>query len=57
MASYRLYRVSELTRRFEPAKEFDAEDDRTAIVMAEKERSRRSAELWNGNRMVREWKG
>jgi hypothetical protein len=56
MASYRLYRVSDLTRRFEPAEEFDAEDDRAAIANAEKARAGRSAELWNGNRMVKEWK-
>ena len=57
MASYRLYRVSHLTRRFEPAEEFDAADDPAAIAVAEKARSHRMAELWNGSRMVKEWKG
>lgn len=56
MMSYRLYLVSGLTRRFEPAQEFDARTDRAAIAVAEGMRSARSAELWNGNRMVREWK-
>ena len=54
--SYRLYLVSDLTRRFEPAQEFDARDDRAALAMADELRSHRAAELWSGNRLVREWK-
>jgi hypothetical protein len=57
MASYRLYRVSNLTRRFAPAEEFDANDDRTAIAIAERIRTHRQAELWSGSRVVQEWKG
>ena len=57
MTSYRLYRVSNLTRRFEPAEEFDAKDDRAAIAFADEVRSHRPAELWNGNRMIKGWKG
>ena len=56
MVTYRLYRVSDLTPRFEPAKEFEANDDAAAIVIAEKARARRAAELWNGSRMIKEWK-
>lgn len=56
MTSYRLYLVSGLTRRFEPAKEFDARNDRAAVAIAEDMRSARPAELWNGNRIVRDWK-
>ena len=56
MTSYRLYRVSFLTRRFEPAEEFHAEGDLAAIAMAEEARSRRAAELWSGSRIVKEWK-
>ena len=57
MPSYRIYMVSGLTRRFEPAQDFDAKSDRAAIAFAEKTRSHRSAELWRGNRLVKEWKG
>lgn len=51
-----MYLVSELTRRFEPAQEFDARDDRAALAIADEMRLRRAAELWSGNRLVREWK-
>ena len=54
--SYRLYLVSDLTQRFEPAQEFDARNDRAALAMADELRSDRAAELWSGNRLVREWK-
>ena len=57
MTSYRLYLVSGLTRRFEPAQEFDARNDRAATAIAEEMRSAGAAELWSGNRIVREWKG
>lgn len=57
MTSYRLYRASHLTRRFEPAEEFEARDDEAAIAISEDLRARRAAELWKGNRMVKEWKG
>lgn len=56
MTSYRLYLVSGLTRRFEPAQEFLAKNDRAAIAMAEDVRADRAAELWNGNRIVKEWR-
>ena len=56
MTSYRLYLVSDLTRRFEPAQEFDAKSDRAAIAIAEEARCNRAAELWDGSRMVRGWK-
>lgn len=51
-----MYLVSDLTRRFEPAQEFDARNDRAALAMADEIRSQRAAELWSGNRLVREWK-
>jgi hypothetical protein len=56
MTSYRLYLVSGLTRRFEPAQDFEAPNDRRAIAIAEKLRADREAELWNGNQMVKDWK-
>ena len=56
MTSYSLYLASDLTRRFEPALDIDAPSDRVAIDIAEDLRSCRPAELWNGSRMVREWK-
>jgi len=56
MTSYRLYLVSDVTRRFEPAQEFEAKSDQAAIATAEKARSERAAELWDGSRMVRDWK-
>ena len=55
MTSYRLYLVSDLTRRLEPALEFDAQTDRAAFTFADKIRSHRPAELWSGNRLMREW--
>jgi hypothetical protein len=55
MSSYRLYMVSVLTLRFEPAQELDAEDDQQAIAAAEVARAARAAELWQGNRMVMQW--
>ena len=55
MSSYRLYMVSGVTRRFEPAQELEAEDDQQAIAAAEVARAARAAELWQGNRMVMEW--
>jgi len=56
MSSYRLYIVSGITRRFEPAQELDADDDQQAIAAAEVARAARPAELWQGSRMVMEWK-
>ena len=56
MTSYRLYLVSGLTRRFEPAQELDAKDDKLAVEIAETVRASRAAELWSGSRMVMEWK-
>ena len=56
MTSYRLYLVSDLTRRFEPAQDFEARGDKAAIAIADERRSARPAELWSGNRMVRAWK-
>ena len=55
MSSYRLYIVSGITRRFEPAQELDAEDDEHAIAVAEMARADRPAELWQGSRMVMAW--
>lgn len=56
MPVYRLYRVSELTSRLEAAEEYIAENDAAAIAIAEKSRARRAAELWQGNRPLKEWK-
>ena len=56
MPVYRLYRVSELTSRLEAAEEYVAENDAAAIAIAEKSRERRAAELWQGNRTLKEWK-
>jgi hypothetical protein len=53
--SYRLYLISGLTRRFEPAKEIAADNDDEAIAMADEARALRPAELWRGNRMIKEW--
>lgn len=55
MASYRLYILSDISRRFEPAQELEAEDDKKAIAAGEVARAARAAELWQGNRMVKEW--
>ena len=55
MSSYRLYIVSGITRRFEPAQELDADDDQQAIAAAEVARAARPAELWQGSRMVMAW--
>ena len=55
MVSYRLYMASGLTHRFEPAQPLDAEDDMKAIAAAELARASRTAELWQGSRMVKHW--
>ena len=55
MTSYRLYLVSEMTERLSPALELEVDDDETAIRWAEEMRAGRRAELWSGNRMVRDW--
>ena len=54
--TYRLYIVSDISRRFEPAQELDAENDEAAIAAAETARAARSAELWRGSGLVKEWK-
>jgi hypothetical protein len=56
MTSYRLYLVSSLTHRFEPALDIDAPGDGVAMSIAEELRSNRPAELWNGSRIVKAWK-
>jgi len=55
MTNYRLYILSGISRRFEPAQELEAEDDEKAIAAAELARAARSAELWRGSRMVKDW--
>lgn len=55
MPQYRLYLESNLTERFEPAIELDMPDDQAALAWAEDLRMKRAAELWSGNRLVREW--
>lgn len=53
--TYRLYIVSGLSGRFEPALEFDAANDDAAIAASELGRDGRSAELWLGSRLVKDW--
>lgn len=56
MDTYRLYIVSGLTGRFEPALEIETQgSDEAAIRWAEDIRARRPGELWNGNRLVKRW--
>ena len=55
MTSYRLYLVSEMTDRLSPALELAVDDDEIAVRWAEEMRAGRRAELWSGNRMVRDW--
>ena len=55
MRIYRLYLVSDLTDRLAPALELDVQDDETAIQWAEEVRCGRRAELWAGDRLVRDW--
>ena len=55
MPTYRLYLVSGLTQRFEPAVEHDMHNDEAALAWAEDLRMKRAAELWSGSRLVREW--
>jgi hypothetical protein len=55
MTTYRLYLVSELTDRLSPALELDVQDDDAAVRWANEMRGHRKAELWHGNRLVKEW--
>ena len=55
MLGYRLYLVSDFTDRLSPALDLDVKDEETAIQWADEVRCRRRAELWNGNRIVRDW--
>jgi hypothetical protein len=54
--SYRLYLVSDLTQRFEPAVDIDAPNDAVAMSIAEELRSGRAAELWKGSQVIKGWR-
>jgi hypothetical protein len=55
MNVYRLYVVSGLTGRFEPALEVDVSNDEAALRWADDIRALRDAELWYGSRLVKQW--
>jgi hypothetical protein len=57
MAYYRLYHLRGAKNEVESFREFNAEDDSSAIALGETWRSLNPMELWSGHRKVRRWEG
>jgi hypothetical protein len=55
LTQYRLYFLHSVDRRISYSHEFEAEDDKRAIHIAESWREGRRAELWTGARKVKAW--
>ena len=52
---YRLYLLSEFSNRLAPAQEMELPDDADAVKWARETRRDSPAELWEANRLVRQW--
>ena len=52
MRYYRLYFLDEVTRRIRRFADFEAPDDRSALILADEHRSAGTTELWCGDRRV-----
>ena len=57
MVYYRLYHLRGSKFEVESFDEFEAEDDRKAIVEADARRGVKPMELWSGHRKVMRWDG
>jgi hypothetical protein len=55
MVYYRLYHLRGAKSEVESFREFEAEDDSSAIAQSETWRSINPMELWSGHRKVRRW--
>jgi len=55
MAYYRLYHLRGPRNEVETFREFDAEDDLSAIAQCDACRDLNPMELWSGHRKVRRW--
>ena len=55
MIYYRLYYFDAFSGHIDHFREFEAEDDRSAIVIAESWSDGRSMELWNRERRLKRW--
>jgi hypothetical protein len=56
LIQYRLYYLDSVDRLISRSFEFEAEDDETAIRLAETYRDGKHAELWTGTRKLKVWK-
>ncbi|MEA3079497.1 MAG: hypothetical protein QOF05_905, partial [Sphingomonadales bacterium] len=55
MLYYRLYFMHRFSGHIDHYREFEAEDDEAALVIAEGWRERRPMELWNLHHKLRHW--
>lgn len=55
MRYYRLYFMHRFSGHIDHFREFEAEDDEAAFVIAEGWREQVPMELWNGERKLRHW--
>jgi hypothetical protein len=55
MRYYRLYFMDPFSGHIEHFREFEAEDDETALAIAGGWRETRPMELWNGDRKLMRW--
>ena len=55
MRYYRLYFMDGFSGHIEHFREFEAEDDNSALAIAEEWREERPMELWNRERKLRHW--
>jgi hypothetical protein len=55
MSPYRLFIFDRFGRKVEEERSFEADDDGTAVMVAEGWRSARKAELWQAHRQVETW--
>lgn len=57
MLYYRLYFYDRFSGHIEHFREFEAEDDASAIALAEEWKSGGPMELWNRQRQLKRWDG
>lgn len=55
MRYYRLYFLDRFSGHIEHFREFEAEDDAAALVIAEDWRESQPMELWNRHRKLKHW--
>jgi hypothetical protein len=55
MLYYRLYFMDRFSGHIDLCREFEADDDQTALAIAEGWRNGRAMELWNLQRKLKRW--